>query len=566
VIAAAPAGGAAAHALAGLRRHIAFALLLLVAGAAMVAFAWQRSIATIGDDSVSYLLLAQHIAPDTPPMVERWVGLRAHFAPLFPLALALTGGAHDLLVAHWVVAACGILALVAVYAFALLRLGSRLGAFAVAAIFLATPNAWVSLKGILSEPMFLMVSLAALAWYSRRLEARAGSTGDWLAFGVLLAAAYLTRAAGVSLLIAYAVHAGLRAARERGRGAAWRLVLPALPLAALVGFWLAWRPETGVDLYGFMTRQLLAGWIGHPAAAAQLAVERFVGGWIASFLAQSSVGIASRVAFALLGILAVAGSVRAAWRNRLDGWYVLVSLGITFGWVFTEDNTRRLFYPLLPLLMIHAAELVRAMAARLSRPRLRAWSIAGVALLPLLLCLPADIVLVEKRLDDAPYAPGANLAYADCVDFYTTIGIEPARAYAADVLGMLEGFEAIARATPPNARIMWVRPEYVALLGHRESVPYFFAWDERRLARELLRQRVDYLVVGALYKSDYENRVGDPYRLHPRVTQYTTPVVRIRNAVTGRPAFVLARVDPAGVERFLASAATEDLTAAAPRK
>ena len=68
---------AAGRALSLLRAHAAFLVLLAIAAPAIVAFAWQPDIATIGDDSVSYLLLAQHIAPGTPAIVERWASLWA---------------------------------------------------------------------------------------------------------------------------------------------------------------------------------------------------------------------------------------------------------------------------------------------------------------------------------------------------------------------------------------------------------------------------------------------------------------------------------------------------------
>ncbi len=534
------------------RAHIPFALLALVAGPALVAFAWQHGVATIGDDSVSYLALAQHIAPGTPAIVERWVGLRANFPPLFPLALALAGGAHDLLVAHGVVAAFAIAALVAMYAYATLRLRSPLAGALLAALFLATPNAWVSMKGILSEPMFLAVSLAALLYHARRLEAREGSALEWLAFGVLLACAYLTRAAAVALVLGYAAHATLRAAGERGRRA-WRLALPALPLVLLVGAWLAWRPGGQPDAYR-VTSSLIAGaWVGEPLETLRVAVGVFLDGWVASFLAASDVAALPRAVFVALLALGAAGSARAALRNRLDGWYVLASLAITFGWVFSADNTRRLFYPVVPLLMVHGAELALALAQRVGSRRVRAAALAGLAALPAVLCLPAAVVLAGKALDRAPFAPGAARSYADCVDYYTTIPIVPARAQAAHVLAVLEGFDAIAQSTPPGSRVMWMRPEYVAILGHREGVPYLFSWDERRLARELLASRVDFLVVAAVFKTDDANRVGDPSRVHPHVAAYTQPVLRLRNPVNGAPAFLLVRVDRDAVRRFLAA-------------
>ena len=543
-------GGAEVIAL--LRRHAGLVLLLALAAPALAAFAWQRSIATIGDDSVTYLLLARHIAPGTPGIIERWVGLRGNFPPLFPLLLALTGGAYDLLVAHLVVAAFAVLALLAVYAYALQRLESRAGALAITTLFLLTPNAWVSMKGILTEPMFLVVSVAALAWYARRLEGRPGGARDWLIFGVLLACAYLTRAAGVALLMAYAAHAALRALGKRS-SASWRLLLPMVPVVALVGLWLAWRPMTGEDAYGKTTHEMIAVWIAEPFPTLRVAAPRLLDGWIASFLAQSGVGTVARTLFAALGTFALAGTLRAVRANRLDGWYVLASVAITFGWVFGEDNTRRLLYPVVPLLMIHGAELAVALASRISAVRLRRLSLAALAALPALLCLPAAVVFAGKALERGPMAPGARHALADCVDLYTTIGLQAARVEAAYSLATIEGLESIAEATPPGARVMWMRPEYVAVLGHREGVPFLYSWDERRFARELLDQRVDYLVVSAVYKTDDENRYGEPAKVYPHVTEYTQPALRVRNVVTGADGFRLLRVDRDAVERFLAS-------------
>jgi hypothetical protein len=102
---------------------------------------------------------------------------------------------------------------------------------------------------------------------------------------------------------------------------------------------------------------------------------------------------------------------------------------------------------------------------------------------------------------------------------------------------------------------MWMRPEYVALLANRDGIPYYFSWDERRLARALLDERVDYLVVAAVYKTDLAARDGDPMAVHPHLEAYTQPVLRIRNVVNGSMAFELVRVEPAAVKAFLARGA-----------
>jgi hypothetical protein len=532
-----------------------FACLLILVAPAMFAFAWQHGIATIGDDSVSYLTLARHFAPGGDALADPWVPWRANFPPLFPLVLAWTGASRDLLAAHLVVAGLALAALVPVWRFAARELASEAGGVVVAALFVFTPNAWIGMKGILSEPLFLLVSMAALAYYAARLEARPGKTGQWLVFGVLLACAYLTRAASVALLIAYGIHAAVRWYRERP-AAAWRLALPLAPVTLLVGLWLALRPSGPADAYGVTSSEMIAAWLHEPLVTAPIAARSFLDGWVSSFLAQGAVGTMPRAVLAAFGALALAGAVRKALMNRLDGWYVLVAVGITFMWVFGENNTRRLLYPLVPLLILHAAELARSLCSRLRSGRHRAVALAAVAALPVLACLPAAVVLVQKAQERAPVEPGSGYGYADVVEFYTTINLAQARAEAAQTIAVLDGFDALRTLTPPRSKIMWMRPEYVAVLGGREGVPFYYKWDERRLAREILRSDVDYIVLSWVYKTDLDNRVGDPFDLLAHVGRYSRPVAEFDNAATGVPAFLLVRVDPAGVRAFLGAAGT----------
>jgi len=75
-------------------------------------------------------------------------------------------------------------------------LGGALAGVFVALLFLLTPSAWVSIRGILSEPLYLALSLAALIYHDTRLEAGGGKR-ELLVFGLLVAAAYLARVAGI---------------------------------------------------------------------------------------------------------------------------------------------------------------------------------------------------------------------------------------------------------------------------------------------------------------------------------------------------------------------------------
>src|SRR5476649_1474644 len=150
------------------RRHGAFLALLALVVPAMVAVYWQGVVASLGDDSLSYLTLARYLSPfSSDPLTAPWAKYHSHFPPLFPLMLVFTGGAQSLLAAHLMVGAWALAALCLVYRYAALRLESTLAGLAVAVIFLLAPSAWISIRGVLSEPMYLALSLAALLYHDR---------------------------------------------------------------------------------------------------------------------------------------------------------------------------------------------------------------------------------------------------------------------------------------------------------------------------------------------------------------------------------------------------------------
>ena len=221
-------------------------LLAALAAPLFAAFAWQHGFASVGDDSVSYIVVARWLAGGAGPLVSPWVPLHTHFPPLFPLVLAATG-TDDLLAAHLAVAAFAALSVGFLSRYAAHRLGTSPAGVAVAIAFLLLPTAWIGAKGVLSETLFLAITLAALLLHDSR--ASRGETGwrSHLALGLLLAAAMLTRTLGAMLVAAYVARALVEwmAGRDR-RPAAW---LPLLPVAVLVGAWMAVRP--GGQGYGF---------------------------------------------------------------------------------------------------------------------------------------------------------------------------------------------------------------------------------------------------------------------------------------------------------------------------
>ena len=532
-----------------LKRHRAFLALFLAAAALIAPFCGHPVLASLGDDSASYLTLARHLSPfGGDALLEPWTRYVVHFPPLFPLLLALTGADGNLLAAHLVVAACALCALALVYAYACRALESRAAGLLVAALFLLAPGAWIPVLGIMSEPLYLALTLAALSW-----RESVGTDANWkheAALGLLVSAAVLTRTAGIALVAACAVHVAIAARASRRLEPA--SVLPvALPLLSLL-LWRAVRPEAAHDVYGTFWSAIAARWLHDPQMAAW-AWSAFFGGWVSTFTADSSVASLVRIAFGALGALGLAGAAMRAWRNRLDGWYVLASVAMVFAYTFPEAQMRRLLYPLVPLVLVHAAIALRELALRFS-PRaaakmlVAAWAIAAV------LTLPATLLVARRALDREPLVPGLPYSAASTSDYYGTL--DGALALSAAKLNVvtLAGLELAGRATPAGARIMWTRPEYVGLLSRREGIAQSTRWDGPALARALLESRTDFLVAARLYKSDVDGISADAYTpLMTATPAYLHPVFSLAGP-RGPGDFVLFAVDRAALERHVAGA------------
>jgi hypothetical protein len=536
------------------RPHIPFALLMLVVAPITLHFVWHPGLASVGDDSVAYLILAQHLAGTATPLVREWIGYHTNFPPLFPLLLAASGASPDFLAAHLVVGACALLALVMLYRYAAFQLASVRAGLLVVALFLLTPTAWTSITGILSEPLYLFVSLAALHFHATRLDGdpAAGSTRDALLFGALLGLAFLTRTASVALVTAYAVHALLRALKG-GTGPRWNLALPLLPLAAMAALWIALRPPFQGENYGMVLGTIGTTLRDHPLRLAELGARGLAAGWISSFASESDVHTVTRGVFLALGALGICGAVMRARRNALDGWYALASLAMLILWLLGEDTMRRLLYPLVPVLLVHAVLFVRYLAARMG-PSLAARVLPlAFALPPVLLALPAVVLIHSKSLERSPAIPGFAYSFAGITDFYTTIPLQRSRVVAARHIAVLTGLQALQSDTPPGAKVMWVRPDYVAFLGNRQGVPWLSRGGLRELAEELRRSQAEYLVVSTLYKADIRGDALDPLATLEAPPPFLRPASFTRNPVLGTNEFALMRVDRAALAAYLAA-------------
>jgi hypothetical protein len=179
-------------------------LLAIAVGVIALMFTWQAGLASLFDDSVSYLVMAQALSPwhPTPAPIAAAFPLEK-YPPLFPLLIGLGGGAYDWRIAHaWV--ALSFAASVFLLGVHTQRITESpwLG-FCAALVLAWFPGMWLNLKGILSE--FPYIALVFVALFQYRAASHSPSRGRYALLCVLVAAVVLTRTIGVALMAAIAI-------------------------------------------------------------------------------------------------------------------------------------------------------------------------------------------------------------------------------------------------------------------------------------------------------------------------------------------------------------------------
>jgi hypothetical protein len=233
---------------------------------------------------------------------------------------------------------------------------------------------------------------------------------------------------------------------------------------------------------------------------------------------------------------------------------VLLTLPAIFLLPFPEDNTRRLLYPVVPLLILHASIVLGEVAKRVSSTRDgRRLIVAAVAALAVAICIPAWLMLQSKGLDRQAIYPGERYAYSEITPYHTTLTVAGSRHAAAQHAAVLSGLEALQRLTPVDARVMWVRPDYVAVMGKRRGVAWYYEWDRAEFLRQVASTETDYLVVSSLLKTDMRDAFEQPVLTLQWALEFSRPVYSLRNAVDGGYEVAVLRIDRPALARMRAA-------------
>ena len=403
--------------------------------------------------SDSYVYLAAAAALDGDRSMLQHIVATYPFPPLFPLVLGLAGGGSLAPERSYLIGAL-LLAGVCVLFLRWLRAEGVPGIAAVLAslAFALLPLTLQSAMGVLSEPLFMLLVLAAmLALPTRSTPPRRVARAWWLA-ALFVALASLTRSVGVAAIAAYL------ASWTYARG--WRVAQAAPVLAGLpFATWTLVKKLGGASDYSVTVIARQAPW--DMIAVNARAWQQF---------AVKAVDLMMRphVSHALAVIAAMASVVwlyRLA-RGRFDAWYLALYLAIMVVWPYPHHAARFLFV-LLPLVLGYVLWGLSAVVSRLQLPRpARPIVPALVPVVLILLALPSTLSMLQllwiHRDDDLQAAVRAPA-------WYQTRPAESLRGarFAQRIVDFQRSRLAL---TPADACVASVVPQQVLVYGPRRGI------------------------------------------------------------------------------------------------
>jgi hypothetical protein len=406
-------------------------------------------------DASLYLLMSEVLSPwpREPSAAAAWAMEGSAFPPLFPILIGLFGPA-DASVGRAVAALALLAALGALHAWLVARGWSARERLIGIALFALLPGTLMQGLEGMSEPLYLFASLGALA-----AAARASSEArDRSLAAMWIGAALLTRSIGMTLALAFAVSLRLERAPRP---------LRALGIALLpIGLWWAAKLFLGFGgSYGEPLRSKLASLHPDLAVAAPLAIaaqlRALVTAWSGLFVLDVDPSLVHHLLAAGIAALALAGLVLRLGARAFDGVYVALYLGLVSVWPFPGHATRFL-WPVLPILLVYAAEVARSLARRLGRDSLGP---AALALMIAVLALPS-LPRFAQRFWDSRQVEYA--AFTHTPRWYLA---DPAGA-ASDARGrrqLARAMREVAHFAPPDACVQAVSPETLMWWSRRAS-------------------------------------------------------------------------------------------------
>lgn len=478
-------------------RHYAVLLAVVIAyGFYLFPFTLFEGFATFSNDAGSYVLMARHWSPyfaATPAELFTWPAQA--YPPGFPVFLALTGASESLWAGHLAVSLCMLAALVLLGHYIGVQANRNLAIVLVAVLSL-TPGIIIHSLGILSENLYLLASLGALAVWAH-MRTRQINAWPWFALlFVLLAVTLLTRTVGVALAGAFLIVPLI----DRKLSRRQRLVLPVIALMSIASWqlWEAFKPYDPLLTYDSPYARMWAAASGEPLVLMgqvwQLLLSNIVkllGSWGQYFALMNT----SFVSFALPYLLFVVVTISLVLRLiklRMDAVYILFYVGIVLSWPYQDEMTRFL-HPIVLLLLIQPVLALRERGHLNNKPWAMYSVVAGMVV------LLAHSVYIQAGMNSLRQAAESSLPQlAHAPEYYLSTEDNQRENFAKSYIRIAEVLARSGEFIPEDSVVAIDKNPNYTLLADRKSVPLTSLVTIEQQLCNFQREKVDFVLLSSV--------------------------------------------------------------------
>lgn len=426
---------------------------LVVLMALYYTWTWSTVLGDFGGDNALYLMTAKQLSPwSGQSEVSAYFAVRSQYPPLYPVVLALFGGGESLVMAHLITTSCLLTAFVLLFVWVRSLGFSRLFAAGLVALFAMLPGTYIQALSILSENLYLALTLAVLAMASRA-EDFPGERWDWWVTAIFVAAATLTRSAGISLVAGFCLYLAVGRPIRR-----WYLLCVVSVFPMLL--WAAAGFGHGVGYVADFTAKYHDNFFATLSAHVVEQAQVIWAGWLSS-ATHSPVG---KPVMAATAVLAAGGLCYRVYQRRLDGFYVVAYLLLILFWPYPAE-AKRLLFVIIPVLLVQGLLLLKKLpAVPLGRVVLR--SEYGLLTAMILIALP-DLALNIARLQQP--LPEELVAYRKSAAWYEHDVREALESVVAES-AIVESMGHMRAHVPEKECVYSIKPSLVGFLADRRSV------------------------------------------------------------------------------------------------
>lgn len=465
------------------------------------AWTWSNILGDFGGDSAYYLLIAEYFSPYSPHFaVAEYFAHHNPYPPLYPFALALLGGANSFLTAHFITTTFLLLAFVSLFTWLKSEGFSPLASLLYCAIFAVLPGTYMQALSVHSESLFLLLSLAAIAIVAME-ERRDSARMLWIA-ALCVAAAVLSRTAGVSLAAAFLIYIWLKNVKDR----LWLALLVTGPFV----IWQIFGPTTEKSYVASFIKKYQSDWIGTLLAQLSTEASALWYGWNANFTTTHGWG----VLLGVIGLICIAGMFARVRAGKLDGFYVLLYLILILVWPFPAE-AQRFVFAILPVVLAQGILLLQGIQNKINRKRKISVFPAVLMSLIGLLAMP-DLMLTVQRFMD--HLPDYLSNYRHDPGWYSANKQEAIRQLQINN-AIVKGISSIKQSAPGSTCVYSIKPSIVALYSDRISIaPPHEDLDDQSFNSELKRSGCRYFYLLPFSSPTYHSPFYPLERIRPKIT------------------------------------------------